>query len=162
VDEGALTGLGEIYALTDLSDVPAARGARMLAGLLDLLSADAGFIGTVTPDGKALDVFRVTPFSENIVRLAFPVDAAYPLAYAFRMDRSLFIASNEQLRCDHPGLVRVQAEDHACATVPLHGADGGLVGAINVSYEEPHEFSDDERVLIGAAARRCAAALAFP
>jgi GAF domain-containing protein len=71
----------------------------------------------------------------------------------------VFIASNEELECDHPGLVRVDAADHACATVPLRASDGRLLGAMNVAYEEPHPFTDDEHTLIDAAARRCAAVL---
>lgn len=155
-----LSQLGEIYASGALPDSAAVRAARLLAALLDLLGADVGFLGTVTPDGGTLDVFRVTPFSENLVRLAFPLDAPYPLAYAVRTELPAFIASNEELRCDHPGLVRIEERDHACATVPLHDLDGRLLGAVNVSFEEPHAFTDGERALIDAAARRCAAVLA--
>ena len=156
----SLSQLGEIYASGALPDTPAVRAGRLLAALLDLIGGDVGFLGTIAGDGRTLDVFRVTPFSDNLVRLAFPVDSSYPLAYAVRMERSVFIASNEQLRCDHPGLVRVEERDHACATVPLRAPDGRLLGAVNVSFEEPHEFGVDERTLIGAAARRCAAVLA--
>jgi GAF domain-containing protein len=159
VSERGLEQLGQIYA-TGLPQTPTVRAARLLSGLLDLVGADVGFLGTLTDDGKTLDVFRVTPYSENLVRLAFPIDAPYPLAYAIRSRQPLFIASNEQLECDHPGLVRVEASDHACATMPLHGADGRLVGALNVAFEDPHEFDQDERTLIAAAARRCAAVLA--
>lgn len=156
--DGGLEQLGEIYSSGALPQTPAVRTARLLASLLDLLGADVGFLGVV--DDRTLDVYRVTPFSDNLVRLAFPVDAPYPLAYAVRTEKPVYIASNEQLACDHPGLVRVESADHACATVPLHDDGGGLLGAINVGFEEPHEFTDDERTLIGAAARRCAAALA--
>jgi hypothetical protein len=45
-------------------------------------------------------------------------------------DGALFIASNEQLRCDHPGLVRVQSDDHACATLPLFDDVGVLAGVV--------------------------------
>lgn len=102
----------------------------------------------------------MTVASDNLVRLAFPIDAPYPLANALRTERSMFIASNEQLRCEHPGLVRVEAADHACATVLLRGEDSALLGAVNVAFEDPHEFTDDERLLIDAVARRCAIVLA--
>ncbi|HEY3543072.1 MAG TPA: GAF domain-containing protein [Gaiellaceae bacterium] len=154
-----LEELGDIYAAAAMPETPAVRSARLLAGLLDLIGADVGFLGRLSEDGRTLDVFRVTPFSDNLVRLAFPVDSPYPLAYAVRNERPVFIASNEQLECDHPGLVRVDPEDHACATVPLLSTDGRLLGAINVAFEDPHEFTDDERILIEASARRCAAVL---
>jgi GAF domain-containing protein len=138
---------------------PLDAAAMVLAGALELLGADAGFVGTVAPGARVLEVARVTPFSKSPVRLAFPVDSPYPLAVAIRDRQALFIASNEQLACDHPGLVRVVEEDHACATMPLFAADGGLLGAVNVGFEDPHEFDDDERTLIGVVAKRCAAAL---
>jgi len=154
-----LEELGDIHAAGSLPETPAVRSARLLAGLLDLIGADVGFLGRLAEDGRTLDVFRVTPFSDNLVRLALPVDSPYPLAYAVRNERPVFIASNEQLECDHPGLVRVDPDDHACATVPLLSGDGRLLGAINVAFEDPHEFTEDERILIEAAARRCAAVL---
>lgn len=138
---------------------PLEAAATVLAGALELLGADAGFVATPAPGG-VLEVARVTPFSKSPVRLEFPLDSPYPLAVAMRERHPLFIASNEQLACDHPGLVRVVEEDHACATMPLFAEDGELLGAVNVGFEDPREFDEDERALIGVVARRCAAALA--
>jgi hypothetical protein len=102
-----------------------------------------------------IDVYRVTAFSGNVVRLTVPAAAPYPLAHAIRTREQLFIASNEQLRCDHPGLVRVEPADHACATVVLLAPAGEMLGALNVAWEDPHEFTGDERLLIDVVARRC-------
>jgi GAF domain-containing protein len=154
--------------LEDLYDDAAAAlspsdvAAMLVADSLSSLKADAGFLGTVSTDGRTLEVARVTPASKRPVRLAFPLDSSYPLAVAVRERHALFIASNEQLACDHPGLIRVDAEDHACATIPLFAGDGRLLGAVNVAFADPHEFSDDERALIEQLAERCAAAMSPP
>lgn len=132
-------------------------GAAIVGECLADLDADAGFVATVGEDG-ALDVARVTQFSETPVRLAFPVDAPYPIAATLRTGQPLFIASNETL-CEHPGLLRVKSEDHACATQPLFDEDGQVIGALNIGFDDPHEFSEQELQLLGVLACECAAAM---
>ena len=132
----------------------------IVADCLDALQADAGFVATVADDGRTLEVGRVTPYSRKPVRLTFPLDAPYPLAETIRTRRPLFIASNDEL-CDHPGLVRVQSEDHACATLPLFDADGELLGAVNIGFDEPHTFTEEELKAIDALASHCASAMSL-
>lgn len=150
--------LETVYALADTGALEAAAG--VLAARLSALGADAGFVATVSSDGRTIEVARVTPFSGAPVRLAFPADAPYPLAAAIRRNEALFISSNDTLACDHPGLIRMRGEDHACATVPLRGADGTVIGAANVSFEDPREFSDSDRSELEGLFAACAAALA--
>jgi GAF domain-containing protein len=133
--------------------------AMCLAGELERVGADAGYVGTTTR-GDTVEVARVTAFSARPVRLVFPADAPYPLVEALRTGSPIFIGNNEQLACDHPGLVRVVADDHACATMPLTGPDGTVIGSLNLGFEEPHEFTDVERDEIARIADRCSAALA--
>ena len=149
--------LENVYTAADPGDLDAA--ATVLAARLIALGADAGFIAKISPDGQTVEVARVTPFSRAPVRLAFPVDAPYPLAAAIRRNEALFISSNETLACDHPGLVRIRGEDHACATFPLHGADGTVIGSANVSFEDPREFSESDRAAIEDIFAACATAL---
>jgi DNA-binding IclR family transcriptional regulator len=77
-----------------------------------------------------------------------------------RSDEAIFITSNEALACDHPGLLRVRDEDHACATMPLHGAEGAVIGSANLSWEAPREFSDADRVEVAALLAECEQELA--
>lgn len=149
--------LEEIGAQTESS--AGDRAALAIAAELARVGADAAFVATLSPNGRTVDVSRVTPFSAHPARLAFPVEAPYPLAEVMRRGDPLFIASNEQLNCDHPGLIRIQDVDHACATIPLRDGDGMLLGALNLGFEEPHEFSDAERVEIELLAERCARVL---
>ena len=163
-DADLMQRLSRLYA--KMASSPADLAAGILAEDLAGVGADAGFVATVSGDGRTLEVTRVTPFSGEPVRLAFPLDAPYPLAKVMRDGDPIFIARNEQLRCDHPGLIRVKDEDHACATLPLLDEDGALIGAVNLGFEDPHDFTDDERASIEQVAGRCAqaqrAALAGP
>ena len=144
----------------DASRSPLDAAAVCLAAELETVDADAGYVGMIAADGATVEVARVTRYASTPVRLSFPVDAPYPLVQALRSGSALFIADNEQLRCDHPGLVRVTSDDHACATLPLTNAAGERLGAVNFGFEDPHPFTQDELERIGAAARRCAEALA--
>jgi GAF domain-containing protein len=131
----------------------------MLIHGLSVLGADAGFIGRLLGT-DALQIVHVAGFAyETRERLLIPLDAPYPLAEAVRSDRALFIASNEELRCDHPGLIRMKHADHACATIPL-AADGRLLGALNVTYDSPRSFDAADKELLHLFAERCARTIA--
>ena len=54
------------------------------------------------------------------------------------------------------GVVRVDPEEHACATLPLFDEDGSILAALNVDFDEPHAFSDAELQLIDNLGRQCA------
>jgi hypothetical protein len=153
-----MTRLETVYALADAGALDAAAG--VLAARLSSLGADAGFVAMVSPDGRTLEVARVTPFSGTPVRLAFPFDAPYPLAAAIRRNEALFISSNDTLACDHPGLIRIRGEDHACATLPLRSNDGAVIGSANVSFEDPREFTDSDRAEIESLFAACATVMA--
>lgn len=149
--------LEAVYISSDAGALDVA--ASVLAEQLSSLGADAGFVATVSPDGRTVEVARVTPFSQAPVRLAFPADAPYPLAAAIRRNEALYISSNDTLACDHPGLIRIRGEDHACATVPLHSGDGSVIGSANISFEDPREFSPGDRSEIEKLFAACADAL---
>lgn len=141
------------------SNLPLERAAQLLRAALERTGADAGFVGAPSEGGKAIHVLRVTRDSPNFVKLAFPLDAPYPLAAAMRLRVPFFIPDNGRLACDHPGLTRLRVEDHACATIPLLADGDEIVGAVNLTFEEPHDFTREERVMIEAVAAACAAEL---
>ncbi len=156
-DQELMTRLEGVYALSPAGAVDAA--AMAIASQLERLGADTGFVAAVSEDGLTVEVARVTPASDAPVRLAFPLSSPYPLASAIRRDETLFIASNEGLTCDHPGLARLRTDDHACATLPLHSAQGEVIGAVNVSFNEPRVFTDVDRQEIAALVASCEAEL---
>ena len=138
----------------------AAAAARCLARELGGIDADVGYVGVPDESAVSVEAARVTPHSDAVVRLAFQANAPYPLAVTLRSGHPLFIESNHRLRCEHPGLLRVVAADHACATLPLLDEAGSIIGAMNVSYEEPREFTRSDRSAIERVATQCAAVLA--
>lgn len=154
MEASPLSLLGRIVPRTDGKRVE--KAAVRVRQALERIGADAGYIGIPSRTGRAVHVLRVTPESQNFVELGFSIDAPYPLAAAIRHGVPLFVGDNASLACMHPGLVRLRAEDHACATVPLLAGDGTLLGAINVTFEDPHEFSETERLTLEALARECA------
>ena len=158
--EETLERLAEIYGTSDGDRIPSEWAAACLRIALTSLNADAGFVATLTADGRTVEAIRVTPASESFVRLAFPATSPYPLAATLRHRQTLFIGSNLELACDHPGLARLNTEDHGCATVALTDADGLLLGAINVVFEERHEFTSEARASIERVAAECSAILA--
>ena len=160
--EQTLERLAEIYGTSHGARIPSEWAAACLRVALTSLNADAGFVATLTADGRTVEAIRVTPASESFVRLAFPATSPYPLAATLRHRQTLFIGSNVELGCDHPGLTRLNAEDHGCATVALTDADGLLLGAINVAFDEPHEFTAEDRATIERVAGECSAILAQP
>ena len=80
------------------------------------------------------------------------------LAQTLRTGNPLVIANNEEL-CEHPGLVRVKSEDHACATMPVFDTEGQLIGALNIAFDEPRVFQQEELDAIEALARHCGEAM---
>ncbi|MBW3593191.1 MAG: GAF domain-containing protein [Actinobacteria bacterium] len=150
----------DVAAMRATPPLVAELATAIVANSLDAVGADAGFVATVAADGRTLDVRRVTPQAHEPVRLSFARAAPYPIAHTMRTGNRLVIASDAEL-CDHPGLVRVKNEDDACATMPLFGDDGELLGAINLAFEDPHAFTEDELDAIEALARHCAEAMTF-
>ena len=156
--------MGSVHAVTAapgpdvVSDPDVQVVAVLLRQLLDELDADAAYVATPAADGETLEVARVTPYSREPVRLTMPADAPYPIAETMRTRQPLFIGSNEEL-CEHPGLVRVKSEDHACATLPLVDENGELLGAINLGFEDPHAFTETELELIALVGQHCAEAM---
>ena len=146
VDRGALANADALDAAT-----------ACLLPALERLGADAGYVAL--RNDEQLEIARVTPFSERPVYLAVPLDAPYPLAVATRHAVPLFIESNDVLACDHPGLVRMKAVDHACATVPLAADEVGVLGAVNVTFEDPRTFAAEDRAILSETVARCAQAL---
>ena len=139
--------------------LPEKLAAVIVAESLPAIAADAGFVAVVEDDGQTVNVLRVTPFADAPIRLTFPLESPYPLAETIRRRQPLFIESNERLACDHPGLVRINEEDHACATLPLFDDDREILGALNLAFDEPHTFSNEELELIEVLARECRQAM---
>jgi GAF domain-containing protein len=54
---------------------------------------------------------------------------------------------------------RQGSDDHACATQQLFDEEGQVIGALNIGFDDPREFSEQELQLLGTLARERAAAM---
>ena len=131
----------------------------MFAQALDVLRADGGFVGLIDAAGASLRVNHLADYSGVATeQVELSVAEELPLVATALDGQPRFISSNEDLSCNFPGLRRLDASDHACATVPLQ-VGGEPRGALNVAFNEPREFSAVERTIIDAIAVHCSAAL---
>lgn len=126
-----------------------------------VLEADAAFLAVLEPGGDTLRVSRFAGYDAMPVeRLNLPVAANVPLAYSVRMRTPVFIGSNEDLMCELPGVERLDSRDHACASIPLMvSEDDPVLGAINVRFDTPREFTALERRLMTMLGERCTLAM---
>lgn len=126
---------------------------------LAVMGADTGYLAVLDDDDANLQVWRINPASDSVEHLGeVPLDARLPIAEAARTGALLFIGSNEDLRCNHPGLTRMLAEDHACATLPLV-VRGRVRAVLNIGFKEARVFDERDRELFTLLADRAAVAL---
>lgn len=159
-----------IALLQQLSDATGAMSAAstpdevataMLTRGLRVLEADAGYLAVLDPDGETLRVSRFVGYDAiPVERLQLPLSANLPIAHAVRMRTAVFIGSNAELACDHPGVDRLDAADHACASIPLIiSEDEAPLGAINLRFDDPREFTVLEQRLFTLLGERCSQAM---
>jgi GAF domain-containing protein len=156
-----LQQLGDATSLMSSASTPDEVAFVMLTSGLRALGADAGFLAVYESDRELLRVSRFAGYdSIPVEQLEVPLAANLPIAHAVRMRTALYVGSNEELMCDHPGLERIDPNDHACASVPLMvSEDLPPLGAINVRFDSPREFSQVDRRLFALLAERCAQAM---
>jgi PAS domain S-box-containing protein len=124
------------------------------------LGAEGGVLALVHPDGAVVPVETVG-YSEDAVA-AFPrmsVHDDLPLTVAARDRQSVWVGSRSEAERRFPLLVGSAASgSQAWVAIPLV-ADGSLIGCLGVSFLRPREFSESERLFIGALGDQCALAL---
>ncbi|MBC7460183.1 MAG: GAF domain-containing protein [Thermoleophilia bacterium] len=147
--------LYEVTAALSSAALPDEIIAVMFAQGLRALSADSGFIGIVSDDGRNLGVQRFDDYSGAAsAALTIPITANVPIAASARDGGVRIIESNDDLACDFPGLERLNPVDHACATIPL-SAGGRLWGALNIAIDAPRPFTTAERSLMLLMGEHC-------
>lgn len=153
--------LGDATSAMSAASTPDEVACAMLTSGLRALGADAGFLAVVESERQLLRVSRFAGYdSIPVERLEVPLSANFPIAHAVRMRTAMYVGSNDQLACDHPGMERIDPADHACASIPLiAGEDMAPLGAINVRFDVPREFSAVDRRLLEMLGERCAQAM---
>ena len=148
---------GELARLHSWDDV----AAYVIGAAVQLLGGNTGSLCLLTPDKRELEIVADHGYSLEVTAVwtRFRVDAPLPAAEAARTGEAVFITSPEDrdtrypIFLDHPVV-----QDAAYAIEPLT-VGGRLLGTLVIGFEEPREFSEDQRALLAAAAARCAEAL---
>lgn len=131
---------------------------RTFSEALELLDADAGFVGLVDEARDVLHVRRLVPGTSTGETVDVPRSDPLPIVVSARDGQVLVIESNEVLGCDFPGLRRMDPDDHACVSFPIRTADR-VRGAINVAFHQPRPVTPLELHLIARIADHCGAEL---
>ena len=114
----------------------------------------------VVPDGDTLRVARARGFSfVDVARfVTFPVDAALPLAEAYRTREPVWISTAEERVLRYPALAAYDTGAKATASLPLV-VDDKVVGALGVAFLFDRTLGPDERRFLLALADLAAVAV---
>jgi GAF domain-containing protein len=133
----------------------------ILGAVVQVLGGNTGSLCLVTADRRELEIVAEQGYSDEVraVWTTFRMDAPLPASEVASTGRPVFITSPADRDARYPIFTEQPVvQDAAYAIEPLN-ADGRTLGALVVGFEQPREFTADERALLGAVADRCASAL---
>jgi PAS domain S-box-containing protein len=124
-----------------------------------VLGAYAGSVCLLNQDKTIVQVGYVTTYDPELVKpwREFPVTASIPIADAIRADKLLLFESDEVLAKDYPA-VKLDPRTKALAALPLK-VNEQVIGAMGLSFEQPHRFDADEGNFMLTLAGLCAQAI---
>ena len=139
---------------------------EVLAAVLREVSGAFHALGTIaariTPDGHEIEILSAEGLPDAIAEAwrRFPADAPVPLAEVARTGEPLFLESRDDWYARFPELAATleATGHHANAVLPLV-AEGRLIGARGVAFDQPRTFDADDRALAQAIARQCAVSI---
>jgi GAF domain-containing protein/anti-sigma regulatory factor (Ser/Thr protein kinase) len=128
-----------------------------------VLAADESSLALVDDTGEALRLLaRARRGDQGTAReqLTIPLDTADPLTEAFRLGRTIALASRQELVAAYPDVTDRSTTDGAEAIVvsPLVTSDGPL-GVVAFTWSAAHRLSADERALLTTLTSQCVQAL---
>ncbi|MPZ23891.1 MAG: PAS domain S-box protein [Dehalococcoidia bacterium] len=156
--------------LTRLQEVTAALAATLnerdvasvvVEQAVKALQADAGAVVLLKPDARHLGIAASIGYNEaSRERWAhFSLNDETPIAETVRNGDLIWFESRAELVARYPNLPDVSdIPRHAMASLPLQ-RDGVAVGAISVTFFQPHTFSEEDRAFMLALAQQCDQAL---
>jgi PAS domain S-box-containing protein len=151
--QGVTSSLSEAVSEKQVCEVVIQRG--LLA-----LRAGAGSIVLLDEDQKGLHVVTATGYPEDLlVKFSrFPLDARYPLSDAVRTGRSVYVESVEQLLIDYPQFKTTVIPHKSLVAIPLY-VEGRAIGGLGISFDEPRQFGDEDKIFMESLAQQCSQAL---
>jgi PAS domain S-box-containing protein len=125
------------------------------------LGAEGGVLALVAADGAVVPVETVGYTQAAVAAFApMHVGQELPLTVAVRAQEPVWVSSREDAASRFPGLLDAGVSgSQAWAAVPLI-AHGSVLGVLGVSFLAPHDFTESERLFIGALGDQCTLALA--
>lgn len=125
------------------------------------LSAEGGVLALVAADGVVVPVETVGYTQEAVAAFApMHVGQELPLTVAVREQKPVWVPSRQDAASRFPDLLDAAVSgSQAWAAIPLI-ADGSVLGVLGVSFLTPHDFTEPERLFIGALGHQCTLALA--
>lgn len=110
--------------------------------------AKAGVVIALSRSGTELDLVTDFGYRQEDVDRFFPLacDGQYPLCAAYRLGRSVWLASLNMAAAEYPQLAPVWEANHshAIAALPLI-ADGHVFGAVGFSFHDTRSFMEADR-----------------
>ena len=126
-------------------------------GLL-ALRASAGNIALV--EGDDLRIVAHHGYSSELMTqfASFPLAAQLPLSDAVRTGRSVYVGTQEELLLQYPQLKANTIVHKSLVAIPLY-VEGHPIGGLGISFDEPQEFAEEDKIFMEALAQQCAQAL---
>jgi PAS domain S-box-containing protein len=115
-------------------------------------------LGALVGDGLLQFVAATYPTELAATYDRLPVSCAFPIADAALRGEPVWISTRDDLLRRYPAVHAADVRSQASVALPLR-VDGATIGALGISFPEPHAFDDDEQALLLAVAGLCGLAL---
>jgi signal transduction histidine kinase len=151
--QAVTAALGEALLPTEVAEILVRQGAAASGasgGVVALLSSDESRLELMYTQGYAPDVTMAWQY--------IPLDASTPLAEVVRTGQPLLIESPQEARTRFPQLAEASQDFGAWASLPLL-TNGTAIGAFDLSFAAPRQFSAEDRALLETLAQLAAQAL---
>lgn len=128
----------------------------------DVLGIAAGSVAVLTPNGRTIEFVGTRGYSDKTLERFGRISTldALPLADTIRMGRAIILRTTEERDRRYPNLATVPREkgDGAMLALPMV-ADGGVLGALGLTFSEGRSPDDDELSFLTALAQQAGQAL---
>jgi PAS domain S-box-containing protein len=132
----------------------------LLEHALPALGADAGAVGILDDRSGTVELAGSRGYTaEGVARFRqMALDARLPMTDVVRTGEALWMSDSDELWRRYAALPSSSSGFSSLAIVPLMAGDQAF-GAVSLSFNEPHDFSAEERAFVIATATQAAGAM---